>query len=387
MAAVFETLAFISLPPWVAQVIIKQLGESLASSKRSEGQTVAPEGSDGVVQEDIIVEVLENVGFQQNSSKNGVFASSEVVKVPSGHDKVEKMKMRKRPTRLVVPEYYPSMEFCRGSRKIENIEFEIEGEDYCLASRKGRKESMEDRYRVITDIKGDSKQAFFAVIDGHGGHAAAEYVAENLGKNIVKALEKVAEANDHGVEQAIREGYLVTDNEFLAQGVGSGACTASVLMKDGVLHVANVGDCRVVLSRKGIAATLTNDHHLSREDERSRVESTGGYVDCHNGVWRVLGSLAISRAIGDWHMKKWIIPEPDLAKVRLASDCEFLIIASDGLWNEVDEQEAVDVVSRERVTAESCRKLVEISCSRGNKDDITVMLINLRKFFADGRQP
>ncbi|GAB4845072.1 hypothetical protein Ancab_038478 [Ancistrocladus abbreviatus] len=395
VAAAFRTLPFSSLSPFsrVVQVVIKQLGESLASeneiSKDSEGQFFGPRGNEeenGVIEGKMIVEALEKASVGRASSKNNVFGSPEIVKGATGYDKAEKMKMRKRPTMLVVPEYCPSMEVCRESMKIEDIEFEIEEESYCLASKKGCKASMEDRYQVITSMTGDSKQAFFAVIDGHGGHAAADYVAENLGKNIVKALEKVAEADDHGVEQAIFEGYSVTDKEFLAQGVGSGACTASVFLKDGVLHVANVGDCRVALSRNGTAVRLTNDHHLSREDERSRVESSGGYVDCHNGVWRVLGSLAVSRAIGDLHMKKWIISEPEFANVQLASDCEFLIIASDGLWNKVDEQEAVDIVLKERVSAQSCKKLVDISCSRGNKDDITVMVVNLQNLFANGPQ-
>lgn len=59
-------------------------------------------------------------------------------------------------------------------------------------------------------------QAFFAVIDGHGGHAAADFVAENLGRNITKALEYVGE-EEGWLEQAIRSGYMVTDKEFLCQ--------------------------------------------------------------------------------------------------------------------------------------------------------------------------
>lgn len=56
--------------------------------------------------------------------------------------------------------------------------------------------------------------------------------------------------------------------------MSSGACAASVLLKDGELHVANVGDCRVVLSKKGVAHRLTKDHRLSSEDERFRIENT-----------------------------------------------------------------------------------------------------------------
>lgn len=58
-------------------------------------------------------------------------------------------------------------------------------------------------------------------------------------------------------------------------------------------------------------------------------------MDCINGVWRVQGSLAISRAIGDAHMKEWVTSEPEINRVALSTDCEFLIIASDGLWDKV----------------------------------------------------
>lgn len=60
-------------------------------------------------------------------------------------------------------------------------------------------------------------QAFFAVVDGHGGEAAADYVADNLGKNILSSLENIVEADQHTVEQAIRRGYLETDKGFLSQ--------------------------------------------------------------------------------------------------------------------------------------------------------------------------
>ncbi|XWS21960.1 hypothetical protein CRYUN_Cryun30bG0102900 [Craigia yunnanensis] len=288
------------------------------------------------------------------------------------------IKLRKRPAMLLVPEHCPGFElFPR--LELEKKEFEIGGRDFFLASKKGKREIMEDSYGFMVDILGDPKQAFFAVIDGHGGHAAADYVAENLGNNIVKALENDGHQLDRLV-QGIRRGYLVTDREFLSQGVSSGACASTVLLKDGELHVANVGDCRVVLSRKGVAAAMTNDHRLSREDERLRIESSGGFVQCRNGVWRVQGSLAVSRAIGDLNLKQWIISEPEIKTLPLTSDCEFLIMASDGLWDKVNEQEAVNVVLRERNTQESCKKLVDISCGRGNVDDITVMVVNLENF-------
>lgn len=52
-------------------------------------------------------------------------------------------------------------------------------------------------------------------------------------------------------------------------------------------------------------------------------------------MWRVQDSLAVSRAIGDANMKEWIISEPEVNKVRSTPECEFLIMASDGLWDKV----------------------------------------------------
>ncbi|KAI3417451.1 PPM-type phosphatase domain-containing protein [Psidium guajava] len=288
--------------------------------------------------------------------------------------------LRKRPARLILPENFPVVELgCERLKKRENKEFEVEGRDYCLASKKGMRDVMEDSYGVTVDVAGDPKQAFFAVIDGHGGRAAADYVAENLGNNILREAETLGKERG-SPEEAIRKGYLVTDKEFLSQGVASGACAASVLLKDGHLHAANVGDCRVVLCRKGVADALTRDHRVSREDERLRIENSGGFVHRRNGVWRIHGSLAISRAIGDLHLKEWVISEPEIKTRRIMPDCEFLIMASDGLWDKVSDQEAVDLVSKQSNFQESCKKLVELACSRGNVDDITVMLINLRNF-------
>ncbi|KAL0555787.1 hypothetical protein IC582_004285 [Cucumis melo] len=296
-------------------------------------------------------------------------------------------KFRKRPAKLVLPEYCPGPEFSKLRKKMEIQEFHVQGRDYCLATKKGRRETLEDAYGVMLDIFGDSKQAFFAVVDGHGGRDAADYVVEHLGKNIINALEKIAGEEEKAIESAIRRGHKRTDEEFLSQGVGSGACAASVLVKDGELHVANVGDCRVVLSRNGVATPLTKQHRLCREEERVRIEKSGGFVECKNGVWRVQGSLAVSRAIGDLHLKEWVISEPEIHRLPLTPDCEFLIMASDGLWDKVKDQEAVDEVMREmgdeknKEAMKACKMLMEMSFRRGNMDDVTVMVIQLHPYF------
>ena len=106
-----------------------------------------------------------------------------------------------------------------------------------------------------------------------------------------------------------------------------------------------------------------------------------------SGVWRVQDCLAVSRAFGDASMKAWVTCEPEVSRRRLTPDCRFLVVASDGLWNKVSCQEAVDVVvsaaaAETTSSVGSCKELVALARNRGSRDDITVMLVDLQRFIS-----
>ncbi|KAK6153304.1 hypothetical protein DH2020_012943 [Rehmannia glutinosa] len=233
-------------------------------------------------------------------------------------------------------------------------------------------------------IQGDSNQAFFGIFDGHGGAKAAEFAAENLDKNILNELGR--RENDGQIEVAVKAGYLTTDSEFLKRDLRGGTCCVTALITNGNLVVSNAGDCRAVFSRSGVAEALTSDHRPSRQDERDRIEMLGGFVECRNGVWRVLGSLAVSRGIGDQYLKQWVTAEPETRILKLEPEHEFLVLASDGLWDKVSNQEAIDIAHPLCINVDNpqplsaCRKLVDLSVSRGSTDDISVMVIQLGRF-------
>ncbi|KAF0895215.1 hypothetical protein E2562_008555 [Oryza meyeriana var. granulata] len=316
----------------------------------------------------------------------------------------KKKAARWRPPRLVVPAVADADEALLGeamaaaakAEKEKEEEAEVEGEGFWVASRRGVRHAMEDGYGVITHkIAGHSQLAFYGVYDGHGGRAAVDFVADRLGNNVVAAAEKQRRSHDASpspavadhVAAAIRAAYLATDSEFLSQqGARGGACAATALVIDGDLYVANLGDCRAVMSRHGAATALTSDHTAARDDERTRIESSGGYVSCgSNGVWRVQDCLAVTRAFGDGGLKRWVVAEPEVSRTRLAAGCEFLVIASDGLWNKVSNQEAVDAVaaaSGSKHSVDSCRRLVDMARRRGSRDDITVMVVDLKRFLS-----
>ncbi|KAJ3703880.1 hypothetical protein LUZ61_007585 [Rhynchospora tenuis] len=289
---------------------------------------------------------------------------------------------KKRPAMLVIPGNSAGEAAFEEKKRDDRFEkaLEVEGNAFCLFSKKGgSRHAMEDGYGTINATIGDSQLAFFGVYDGHGGRAAVDYISDNLGKNIISQISQM-EKGEKQLEMAIKAGYLTTDEEFISQEMSSGACAATALILNGELFVANAGDCRIVISQNGVATALTIDHSASREDERARIENLGGFVSCSYGsVWRVQDSLAVSRAFGDILLKKWVISEPEITKVQLTGDRAFLVMASDGLWNKVSNQEAVDYVLQHDISMESCRELVELSWSRGSRDDITVMLVDLQK--------
>ncbi|KAE8711556.1 putative protein phosphatase 2C 25 [Hibiscus syriacus] len=292
---------------------------------------------------------------------------------------------RKRPARLDIPVATTAVCFGVPATPCEvGGEVEREGDGYSVYCKRGRREAMEDRFSASVELQGDSKQAFFGVFDGHGGAIAAEFAAQKLEKNIID--EVVRRRDSSKVKEAVKEGYLKTDAEFLKEDVSGGTCCVTALIQNENLIVSNAGDCRAVMSRGGVAEALTSDHRPSREDERNRIETSGGYVDLCRGAWRIQGCLAVSRGIGDRHLKEWVISEPETKIVCIKPECEFLILASDGLWDKVTNQEAVDIarpsclgICKQNALG-ACKKLVDLSVSRGSSDDISVMLIQLGRY-------
>jgi protein phosphatase 1G len=131
-------------------------------------------------------------------------------------------------------------------------------------------------------------------------------------------------------------------------------CTAVVgLIRDNKIHVANAGDSRAVLCRGGTAVALSDDHKPAQEREKSRIEAAGGFLADIGGVCRVNGNLNLSRAIGDLKYKgntellrheQIITAHPDVMVESIGPNDEFLLLACDGVWDVMSNQQAVDFV-------------------------------------------
>ncbi|TYI17063.1 hypothetical protein ES332_A08G299000v1 [Gossypium tomentosum] len=234
---------------------------------------------------------------------------------------------------------------------------------YGYASSPGKRSSMEDFYETRIDGVDGEIVGLFGVFDGHGGARAAEYVKQNLFSNLIRHPKFISDT-----KSAIADAYSHTDSEFLKsennqnRDAGSTASTA-ILVGDRLL-VANVGDSRAVICRGG------ND----QTDERQRIEDAGGFV-MWAGTWRVGGVLAVSRAFGDRLLKQYVVADPEIQEEKIDSSLEFLILASDGLWDVVSNEEAVAMIKPIQDPEQAAKRLMQEACQRGSADNITCVVV------------
>ncbi|KAG8058112.1 hypothetical protein GUJ93_ZPchr0002g23271 [Zizania palustris] len=250
----------------------------------------------------------------------------------------------------------------------ENVRF-----SYGYASCPGKRASMEDFYETRIDGVDGETVGLFGVFDGHGGARAAEYVKQHLFSNLIKHPKFITDT-----KSAIAETYNHTDSEFLkadsshTRDAGSTASTA-ILVGDR-LFVANVGDSRAVVCKGGDAIAASRDHKPDQSDERQRIEEAGGFV-MWAGTWRVGGVLAVSRAFGDKLLKQYVVADPEIKEEVVDGSLEFLILASDGLWDVVTNEEAVAMVKPIQDPEQAAKRLLQEAYQRGSADNITVVIV------------
>lgn len=272
---------------------------------------------------------------------------------------------------------------------------------------------------------------FFGVYDGHGGAQASNFCKDRLHQALVEEFEAVMNGEggssvDGGNsnwkrlwERAIVGCFKKVDAEVgqepkrrddSGEGSHMECCsepvapetvgTTAVIAIVGACQVivANCGDSRAVLCRGGKAIPLSDDHKPQRADEMTRIEAAGGKVICWNG-YRVLGVLAMSRAIGDRYLKPSIIPDPDVTFTERVKEDECLILASDGLWDVISNEEACDIARRriahwhnknpvsssksidesmDPAAQAAANHLCKLAIQRGSSDNITILVVDLK---------
>lgn len=256
---------------------------------------------------------------------------------------------------------------------------------------------MEDGFVFVDKFGSRPTSAFFAVYDGHGGRQVVDFVTHELHENVLREMRRA-----NSVPDALLQAFQLTDDEMVRRNIMSSGCTACVCVLHEergarVIYTAHLGDSRAVMSRGGSATRLTSmtDHKATDPLEGKRVIEAGGQIIND----RVNGMLAMTRALGDHLLKMPILPNdvvsnvPDITSTDLSGQDHFVILACDGLWDIMNDQQAVELVvdslrelapiARQlevegRSMAEIlARMLVEEALARGSNDNVSCVVIFL----------
>ncbi|KAI3443603.1 hypothetical protein Pfo_000268 [Paulownia fortunei] len=277
-----------------------------------------------------------------------------------------------------------------------------------LTSICGRRKEMEDSVvalpwflRIPSCMFGDSPHFssinqdliahVFGVYDGHGGCQVANYCRDRL--HLVLAEEiGIAKENWH-----IEPGECNWEEQWMKVFLNWSTAVVAVVCSTHII-VANCGDSRAVLCRGKVPMPLSVDHKPNREDECTRIEAAGGKVINWDG-YRVSGFLAVSRSIGDRYLRPYVVADPEVMFVPRAKEDECLILASDGLWDVMTNEEACDlarkrillwhkkngaILSNERgkeidpAAQDAADYLSQLAVQRGSRDNISVIVIDLK---------
>uniref|UniRef100_A0A5B6ZL91 protein-serine/threonine phosphatase n=1 Tax=Davidia involucrata TaxID=16924 RepID=A0A5B6ZL91_DAVIN len=235
---------------------------------------------------------------------------------------------------------------------------------------------MED-YHVAKFVQYQGRElGLFAIYDGHLGDSVPAYLQKHLFSNILKEEEFWTDPN-----RSISKAYERTDQAILSHSpdLGRGGSTAvtAIIINGRKLWVANVGDSRAVLSRGGQAIQMSIDHEPNTE--RGSIENRGGFVSNMPGdVARVNGQLAVSRAFGDKNLKSHLRSDPDVTNADIDVDIDLLILASDGLWKVMSNQEAVDIAKKIKDPQKAAKQLAAEAVNRESKDDISCIVVRFK---------
>ncbi|OVA15793.1 Protein phosphatase 2C (PP2C)-like domain [Macleaya cordata] len=240
-------------------------------------------------------------------------------------------------------------------------------------------------------IPGDGNSTFsvFGIFDGHNGSAAAIYTKENLLNNIVGAIPTELSRDEWlaALPRALVAGFVKTDKDLQEKAKTSGTTVTFVIIDGWVVTVASVGDSRCILeSAEGAVYSLSADHRLEcNEEERDRVTASGGEVGRLNIVggaqigplrcWP--GGLCLSRSIGDMDVGEFIVPVPYVKQVKLSTAGGRLIISSDGVWDALSSETALNCCRGMPADAAAEQIVKEALHLKGLRDDTTCIVVDI----------
>lgn len=257
---------------------------------------------------------------------------------------------------------------------------------YAIYQEQGMRDYMEDTVDVSERFHDDLD--FYAVFDGHGGDAVAKFLKANFKLCLIAHLKQHNSDVPVSLTHTFEALANILESKGFAKQMGS---TALVMVKSPkTLWVANAGDCRAVLKTfdgigyRGLA--LSTDHKPSHPSELERIRSLDGVVMIDPwGTWRVGGNLAVSRSFGDLYLSPWVTWLPEITANKLTKDMRAVILASDGVWDTISDNDSVAIAEnviktnlmydQSTVMKKVAQEIGKEAQRRGSGDNISVIFV------------
>ena len=250
---------------------------------------------------------------------------------------------------------------------------------------------MEDKSKSIENFNNDKNQMLFEIFDGHGGDEMSAYLQNNLAKIYKQNLL----LNKGNIILSLKNAFHDADDEMRGQlnieGLGSTGSLVHLVKNNFsdelVVYSANVGDSRVSLISPEHIIRLSYDHRTSDEKEKKRILESG--MDIIDD--RICGTLMLTRIFGNYEYKeendeknsenenKGLICEPFISKINIDPNIEnqFLIIASDGVWDILTEEDIQKIIQKYQDTQKICSIIIKKCLENEAWDNMSVFAVKL----------
>ena len=267
------------------------------------------------------------------------------------------------------------------------------------------RQEMEDFHCIKQALGKRPNLSYFAIFDGHGGKDVASFLSINLHHFLIDEINNINfgtndEENISNIIESIKSAFMKIDqnilsNENFTNDVGSTATLIFIYYNnlnknilnnnndngnknvERTLICANIGDSNGYLITKSNISQITKPHKCEDTSEVQRIKGTGGIV--FQG--RIFGKLILTRTLGDKEMKKYgVIPVPDFYTKKIEKDDLFVIIASDGIWDVINEEELYKMGNEKELSSEIfSKKIMDLAKERDTRDNSSCIVIKLNK--------
>ena len=240
---------------------------------------------------------------------------------------------------------------------------------YCEDKNLKYRQSMEDIGVTLPEFITEPKTSLFGIFDGHGGNDVVKYIKNRLPEIIKSYLEK-----NNSIEDSFTFAFNKIDEELkFYDSEHTGSTATLVVFQNNKIYCANVGDSTAFIIYDNFIKKISTDHKCSDPKEEERIILSGGKVTKN----RVMGQLVLSRCLGDLYCKKYgVINTPDISANKIDKNIKYVVIASDGVWDVVNENEILNLSKKQKNAEEFCKELVKLSIEKNTKDNVSCIVIS-----------